>query len=136
MHRRLRPLFAFPLCRAGACGSGDSAGPGTPSPQPGDIVIVVGASQMSTTAFNPDTKSVSLGGNSSVSVRWFNSDAASGGYRGTGVAHQITSDGGAFAQSPALAVGAAYSVELTAAGTYHYHCAIHPNMVGTITVAP
>jgi plastocyanin len=32
-----------------------------------------------------------------------------------------------------LGSGATYSVNL-AAGTYQYHCAIHPNMVGTITV--
>jgi len=41
----------------------------------------------------------------------------------------------AFATSGPLGGGATYSIALTRAGTYHYHCAIHPNMVGTITVA-
>jgi plastocyanin len=48
--------------------------------------------------------------------------------------HLAASDNGAFATSGSLAAGATYTVNLTKAGTYQYHCAIHPNMVGTITV--
>jgi plastocyanin len=29
-----------------------------------------------------------------------------------------------------------YSISLTAPGTYTYHCAIHPNMVGEIDITP
>ena len=43
---------------------------------------------------------------------------------------------GSRAQSPPLGSGATYTVKFTAPGTYNYHCAIHPNMVGTIVVAP
>jgi plastocyanin len=52
------------------------------------------------------------------------------------VAHQITSDNGAFKMSDPIGSGATYTVTFTAAGTYTYHCNIHPNMVGTIVVGP
>ena len=103
-------------------------------PTAGDVNIVVGASHLTTAAFNPNPKQLSLGGGADVAVRWVNTDGG-GGYGGTAVAHQIASDDGAFATSQPLGSGATYSVNLQA-GTYHYHCAIHPNMVGTITVAP
>ena len=51
-------------------------------------------------------------------------------------AHMIMSDDGAFATSQLLGASDTYSIDLTRAGTYKYHCAVHPNMVGTITVAP
>ena len=70
-------------------------------------------------------------------VRWINQDISGGDYTmGTAVTHQIKSDNGAFATSPLLGGNATYSISLTAAGTYTYHCNIHPNMVGTITVTP
>jgi plastocyanin len=129
---------------AAACGS--SSGPtGTDNPPPpppasGDIAIVPGASLLTTTAFNPNPKSVVLGGAASVSVRWVNTDVTGGGGYGggggTATAHMIMSDDGAFATSQLLGGGDTYSIELTKAGTYKYHCAVHPNMVGTITVAP
>jgi len=80
---------------------------------------------------------VSLGSNPSVSVRWVNKDITGGDYTsGTATVHNITSDNGAFTASANLAGNGTYSVALTAAGSYPYHCSIHPNMVGTITVNP
>ena len=80
---------------------------------------------------------VSLAGNSSVTVRWVNSDISGGNYTsGIATSHNIASDNGAFATSGPLGGNAAYSVALTAAGDYPYHCEIHPNMVGTVTVNP
>jgi plastocyanin len=122
---------ALGLCLAAACGSYNPTGPGAPASdpppaEPNDVAIVRGASALTTTAFDPNPQALSLGGAGSVSVRWVNAD---------GTAHQIASDGGAFATSATLGSGATYSVAL-GAGTYRYHCAIHPNMVGTITVGP
>ena len=80
---------------------------------------------------------MSLGGAANVSVRWINQDISGGDYTtGTAVSHQIMSDNGAFATSPLLGGNATYSISLTTAGSYPYHCNIHPNMVGTITVNP
>jgi plastocyanin len=133
MHRLSIAIVALSLGLATACGSDSTTGPG-PTPTPGDVNIVVGASQLTTTAFNPNPKQLSLGGAADVAVRWVNTDGG-GGYGGTAVVHQIASDNGAFATSQPLGSAATYSVSLQA-GTYHYHCAIHPNMVGTITVGP
>ena len=130
---------------ATACGSnsgptGADNPPPTPPPASGDINIVPGASVRTTTAFNPNPKAVVLGGAASVSVRWVNTDVTGGGGYGggggTATAHMIMSDDGAFATSQLLGAGDTYSIELNNAGTYKYHCAVHPNMVGTITVGP
>jgi plastocyanin len=137
MHRALIALTTVSLCLAGACGSNDPSGPGNPPATPGDVDIVVGASLQTTGAFSPNPKTIALSGSASATVRWVNNDVGSGGYGGGGgVAHRIASDNGAFTKSPTLAPGATYSVNLTQAGTYAFHCEIHPNMVGTITVSP
>jgi plastocyanin len=47
--------------------------------------------------------------------------------------HTVTSDGGRFASST-LAPGARFSHTFRTAGTFAYHCSIHPYMTGTITV--
>jgi plastocyanin len=138
MHRLPTALCVLTFLFAGACGSyGGSTGPGMssspPPPTPADVNIVKGASGLTTTAFDPNPKTLSLGSAAQVSVRWVNMDG-SGGYGNSGVTHQIASDNGAFATSGSLAAGATYTVNLTNAGTYQYHCAIHPNMVGIITV--
>jgi plastocyanin len=139
MQRLRHPLLALSLTVAGACGSYNPTGPGTssaPPPMPNDVDIVQGAAALTTTAFDPNPKALALGGATTVSVRWVNADAGGGYGGGTAVTHQIASDDGAFATSGPLAAGATYSAAFTKAGTYHYHCAIHPNMVGTVTVAP
>jgi plastocyanin len=134
MDRLAIALFALTLTLTSACGSDSTTNP-NPNPTPGDIDIVRGAQVLTTTAFNPNPKNLSLGGGTEVSVRWVNTDGG-GTYGGASVAHQIASDNGAFTTSGLLGSGATYSVTFTAAGTYTYHCNIHPNMVGTIVVSP
>ncbi len=51
----------------------------------------------------------------------------------SGVAHTATADGGAF-DTGNIADGASASVTFDAAGTFPYHCAIHPAMTGSIVV--
>ncbi|HEU4955565.1 MAG TPA: plastocyanin/azurin family copper-binding protein [Gemmatimonadales bacterium] len=127
---RLTPI-AIALALAAGCGS-DSTSP-QPTPESGDITIVKGASLMTTTAFSPNPKTISLADGGQV--RWVNADGGSSVYGGgTATAHQIMSDDAAFEASEPFSPGQSYTVILGAAGTYHYHCNIHPNMVGTITV--
>jgi plastocyanin len=133
MRRLPIAILALSLGLATACGSNSTTDPG-PTPTPGDVTIVKGASLLTTAAFDPNPKQVGLGGAAEATVRWINTDGG-GRYGGTAVVHQMASDNQAFATSPPLGSGASYSVSL-AAGTYHFHCAIHPNMVGTITVGP
>jgi plastocyanin len=134
-------LLTLSLGLAGACGSysapSNSQNPPPPMVEANDINVVIGASGLTTTAFSPNPKVVSLGGNPSVSLRWVNKDITGGNYTsGSATVHNITSDNGAFTASGPLGGNATYTIALTTAGSYPYHCAIHPNMVGTITVNP
>jgi plastocyanin len=132
-------LLALSLGLSGGCGSSTAPtnqNPPPPAVQGNDVSIVVGASLLTTAAFSPNPKDVSLNGSPSVTVRWVNRDISGGDYTsGTATVHNITSDFGDFTASGPLGGNATYSVPLTA-GSYPYHCSIHPNMVGTITVSP
>lgn len=71
-------------------------------------------------AFQPATLSVPVG----TTVTWTNNDT---------VAHTSTSDSGVW-NSGTLAPGQSYSYTFTQAGSFPYHCMIHPFMHGTIVV--
>ena len=138
MNRIWTALLTVALGLAG-CGGDSPTGnqnPAPPAAQPNDITIVPGASQLTTTAFDPNPKTVSLGAGPSIVVRWVNADITGGpyDYGGTATAHNITSDTGAFPASGSLGGNATYSATLTATGDYPYHCTVHPNMTGTVTV--
>lgn len=73
-------------------------------------------------AFSPAATTVKSG----TTVTWTNQDS---------VAHTVTeNDSQAGPNSQSLDKGQSYSFTFTKAGTYHYHCAIHPDMRGTVTV--
>ncbi|MDD1689671.1 MAG: cupredoxin family copper-binding protein [Methanoregula sp.] len=74
-------------------------------------------------AFDPASLTVKAG----TTVTWTNQDS---------VPHIIASDTGSPAafSSSSLSTGASYSFTFTQAGTYAYHCTIHPSMKGTIIV--
>jgi plastocyanin len=82
--------------------------------------MVAGASGRTTNAFDPNPMTIARG----TSVTWMNND---------NTAHTTSSDAGLWASAP-LAPGASFSFTFDSPGTYTYHCAIHPNMVGTVTV--
>ena len=62
-------------------------------------------------------------------VTWLNCDAAAA------LSHTTTADAGAWA-SPLLAPGSTYTFLFPAAGTFAYHCDVHPSMVGQLIVDP
>jgi plastocyanin len=68
----------------------------------------------------PDALEVAVGS----TVTWTNTDVE---------AHTSTSDVAGW-DSGVVAPGGAFSVAFQTAGTFPYHCAIHPGMVGTVTV--
>ena len=120
----MRPLAALSLLAGlaslagtAACSS-DNSGP----PVTGDVSIVSGASSLGAAAFDPNPFSESIA--TQATVTWVNND---------GVPHRIVSDAPLF-DSPSLGGGGTYTFTFTAAGTYTYHCSIHPTMVGTITI--
>ena len=85
MQRLPLSICALSLALTVACGYDSTTAPG-PTPTPGDVNIVKGASQLTTTAFSPNPKQLSLGGATEVTVRWVNADGG-GGYGGAAVVH-------------------------------------------------
>ncbi len=71
-------------------------------------------------SFQPATISVPVGG----TVTWTNNDT-------TG--HTVTADDGSF-DSGTVSPGATFSQTFATAGTFTYHCNIHPSMTASITV--
>jgi plastocyanin len=71
-------------------------------------------------AFQPASLEVPAG----TTVTWMNSGAAT---------HTVSADNGAF-DSGRLAPGTSFSQPFDTAGTFTYHCEIHPQMIGTIIV--
>ena len=71
-------------------------------------------------AYTPDDLNVAVG----TTVTWMNTDS---------VSHTSTSDANGW-NSEIVAPGGRFSFAFQAAGTFPYHCAIHPGMVGTVVV--
>lgn len=71
-------------------------------------------------AFSPAARSAKVG----ESVTWTNKD---------GTTHTVTADEGAF-DAGSLAPGKSFSFTFDQAGTFAYHCKIHPRMTGKVTV--
>ena len=71
-------------------------------------------------SFQPASITIQTG----ASVTWRNDDS---------VSHQIVSNTNAFGSS-VLNAGGSYTHAFDQAGTYPYHCGIHPYMTGTVTV--
>jgi plastocyanin len=125
---RIRLILALALSLGAlACGS-DSSSPSSPSPTPGPapggssstVTIPMGAEVLGNRAFAPDALEVAAG----TTVTWTNTDS---------VGHTSTSNGSGW-DSGIIQPGRQFSFTYQTAGTFAYHCAIHPGMVGTVTV--
>jgi len=90
------------------------------SPQTVQISIVPGASTLGSKAYSPDTITVVIGVNNTVS--WVNND---------NVAHTATGSG---FDTGIIAPGSSSNHTFTSPGTYNYHCSVHPTMMGTVIV--
>jgi len=82
--------------------------------------IVRGALTMTATAYAPNPVTVAVGG----AVTWTNNDTTT---------HTSTGDGGTW-DSGNIAPGATFTRTFSSAGSFRYHCTIHPGMVGTVNV--
>jgi plastocyanin len=122
MKRRMFPVVlsvAAAALAAGCGGSGDGATASAPS----------GGASSGTPAsisirdfkFSPDTISVRSG----ARVRVTNGDST---------AHTVTADDGHSFDSGTVQPGASASIQAPGAGTYAYHCTIHPFMKGKLVV--
>jgi plastocyanin len=117
-------LAALVLASTVACSS--SSSPSTPAPTPtpsgpsSGVSIVSGASVLTATAYSPNPVTVAAG----TTVIWTNNDST---------AHTSVSNSGAW-DSGVINPGGKFSTTFSTAGTFAYHCSLHPNMVGTVTV--
>ena len=75
-------------------------------------------------AFSPATMNVNVGD----TVTWTNNESSN-------IQHTVTSDSGTELGSALLSPGNSYAHTFTIAGSYAYHCTIHPTMHGTVNVA-
>jgi plastocyanin len=120
------------LVSAIGCGGNYSPSPASPSPSPtpsvtptpagptSSVTIPVGASTLGSAAYQPGDLNIAAG----TMVTWTNADS---------ISHTSTSNVNGF-DSGTVAPGGRFSFTFQTAGTFPYHCAIHPGMVGTVVV--
>ena len=110
-----------------SCGGG-GGGYGVTNPPPpsgggggtADVTITIVAENGSM-SFNPNPSTVNVG----QRVDWRNSTAA---------IHTATQNGGAFDTGSINAGSTSAPITMGTAGSFDYHCSLHPDMVGTLTV--
>ncbi len=114
-------VLAVFLLFLGGCKSNSSSysSPTSPSPTPTppptpNAVVIQGF------AFGPSSMTVAKG----ATVTWKNND---------NVAHTATADDGSW-DTGSIAPGASKSLTFANAGTFAYHCAVHPMMKATLVV--
>jgi plastocyanin len=127
MFRRL-PIAGAALLAVGiftACSSprtSTSSSPAASSAPAASAKVTIVSDAATIGAFTPPTVTVSAG----QTVEWIFQDANP---------HTVTADDDSFTSvKTGLANGATYSHAFDKAGTYKYHCFIHPQMLGTVVV--
>ena len=110
-----------------ACGNGgssDTTATAAPSSGSSTTASAGGGSEveviMTNRSYDPETVTIKVGD----TVTWVNEDAPQ---------HDVVADNGEF-KSDLFDEGQTFSFTFTQAGTYPYHCSIHPGMTGTVIV--
>ena len=114
-----RPFFAIALLAVLSAAASLAPNPRAPAAEAATRSVTI---KIANFDFSPGVITVPAG----TAVTWVNQDDD---------AHDIVADNKSFHSSP-LDTGESYSFTFTAAGTYGYHCGIHPHMVGKIVVTP
>ena len=119
-------LAVMALLGFGALGCGDDdenpAGPGGGGGGGADVTITIVANAGSN-SYSPDPDTVTVG----QTVSWKNNDVGT---------HTATADAAAWGTG-AIAPGATSTpIAMNTAGSFPYHCEIHPGMVATLVVVP
>jgi plastocyanin len=123
---RQRPLAVLAIVMSialAACSSTSSPTPTVAGATGGGNGAAPNMIKISNFAFSPDTMTVKVGSK----VTWTNEDSAT---------HTVVSDDGKTFQSRGIAQNATYSFTFTSAGTFPYHCSVHPQMTAKIIVTP
>ena len=131
----LAPCLALLVGCGGGSGSptGSSGGTGTdygrgggggttPNPGPSASVVITIVGEDGSMSFSPANATARVG----QTVAWQNSDS---------ITHAVVPDGaGGFGTGDIGSGGGSRAFTLTAAGSFPYHCGIHPSMVGSLSV--
>jgi plastocyanin len=105
---------------AAGCGGSDNKNPMNPGGGTPDVTInIVG--QNGANSYNPSPDTVTVG----QTVAWHNSN---------GTTHTATASG--FGTGNVSAGSRSGLITMNTAGTFNYHCTIHPTMTGTLVVKP
>jgi plastocyanin len=95
----------------------------TPAPTPGPSVVVIEiVGDRRNMSFSPASVSLRVG----QQVRWHNADT---------IVHTATQDGGGFDTGLIRPGANSAPVTVTTLGRLAYHCEVHPDMVGALSVA-
>ncbi len=122
--------LATAVALAACSGGGPTTAPATQGP-----AATTGGSAVCADSTGPTTVQATVGGfkwgpvSAKVGdvITWTNSDSA---------AHKVALDDGSCAMSGTIAgSGGKASLVFSVAGTYPFHCSIHPSMKGTITIS-
>jgi plastocyanin len=123
------PALALVIVLAPACGGGGSKQPHaelrktlpTAEPTSTDIAVTIRPEAATVGAFGPQSLTVKVG----ERVQWNN---------WSNDTHSVTFDDPAIGTSPDLPGGGHWEARFPKAGSFTYHCHIHPAMTGTVTV--
>jgi plastocyanin len=113
----LTVLAAVLALAASACGS---SSPSAPTVAAADVTITMVADRAAQ-SYSPNPTTMRVG----QTVAWRNSDTT---------AHDATQDASRFASGIVNAGATSSPVAMATAGTFTYHCTLHPGMVGTLIV--
>jgi len=111
------------IASALACSNGYGSSPTAPNPAPpgspaADVTITI-RGMLGAQSFDPNPGSVKVG----QTVAWYNADSTAHDPTGSGFATGLIGPG-----------QTSQSVTFAAAGNVSYHCAVHPEMIGTLSV--
>ena len=109
--------FGGVMISTAACGS--SSTPTSPTTT-ADVTVSI-AGNLGAQSFVPNPVAMRVG----QTISWKNADS---------ITHDATQDGSGVTTGNVSAGATSSPIMMSTAGTFTYHCAIHPGMVGTITV--
>jgi len=104
---------------AAGCGSSSPSSPSNSTPA-ADVTITIQGNR-GNQSFTPEPSTMRVG----QTVAWRNADS---------ITHNATQDSNRFATSNLVAGTTSSPIAMTTAGTFTYHCSIHPGMIGTLVV--
>ena len=105
---------------ASGCGS-DTSSPTAPGASTAADVTVTIQGNNASNSYAPNPVTMRVG----QTIAWRNADS---------ITHTATQDGAGFSTGSVAAGATSAATMMSTAGTFTYHCTIHPGMVGTVSV--